>query len=149
MATAAVKSAITYIDGDAGILRYRGYPIEELAETCGFLEISHLLLSGELPNDQELASWQEEITHHTFIHENIKKFIDGFRHDAHPMGILMSTVAAFPLQPGGEADHEPILATSSRSSYSEAPKIAAFATHAAASVSYADNDLIYAGTSST
>src|SRR6185436_2306220 len=78
MATAAVKSAITYIDGDAGILRYRGYPIEELAETCGFLEIAHLLLGGDLPNDQELAAWKDDITHHTFIHENIKKFIDGF-----------------------------------------------------------------------
>ena len=94
MATAAVKSAVTYIDGDAGILRYRGYPIEELAEKCGFLEVSHLLLEGELPTDQELAAWQDDITHHTFIHENIKKFIDGFQHDAHPMGVLMSTVAA-------------------------------------------------------
>ncbi len=94
MATAAVKSSITYIDGDRGILRYRGYPIEELADKCSFLEVAYLLLNGELPSDQELATWADEITHHTFVHENIKEFMHGFRHDAHPMGMLMSTVAA-------------------------------------------------------
>ena len=92
--TAACRSAITYIDGEAGILRYRGYPVEQLAEQASFLEVAWLLLKGELPTRAELDGWTHEITHHTFIHENVKKFIDGFRYDAHPMGILVSTVAA-------------------------------------------------------
>src|SRR5436190_17701023 len=94
MNTASCQSSITYIDGDRGILRYRGYPIEELAEHCSFLEVAYLLLNGELPEKAELAGWQDAVTHHTFIHENIKKFIDGFHHDAHPMGILVGTVGA-------------------------------------------------------
>jgi citrate synthase len=92
--TASCRSAITYIDGEAGILRYRGYPVEQLAEQASFLEVAWLLLKGELPTRAELDGWVHEITHHTFIHENVKKFIDGFRYDAHPMGILVSTVAA-------------------------------------------------------
>ncbi|HYT78595.1 MAG TPA: citrate/2-methylcitrate synthase, partial [Actinomycetota bacterium] len=92
--TASCRSAVTYIDGENGILRYRGYPIEELAERSTFLEVAYLLLRGELPNKAELDRWTEEITHHTYIHESLKKFIDGFHHDAHPMGILVSTVAA-------------------------------------------------------
>ena len=92
--TASCRSAITYIDGEAGILRYRGYPVEQLAEQASFLEVAWLLLKGELPTQAELDGWVHEITHHTFIHENVKKFIDGFRYDAHPMGILVSTVAA-------------------------------------------------------
>ncbi len=92
--TAACKSAITYIDGEKGILRYRGYPIEQLAKQCSFLEVAYLLLRGELPTRTELDTWTYEITHHTFIHENIKKVIDGFHHDAHPMGILVGTVGA-------------------------------------------------------
>ena len=92
--TAACRSTITYIDGDAGILRYRGYPIEQLAEKSSFLEVSYLILNGELPNEQQHAQWVHDVTHHTFIHENVKQFIDGFHHDAHPMGILVSTVAA-------------------------------------------------------
>jgi len=92
--TASCRSAITYIDGEAGILRYRGYPVEQLAERASFLEVAWLLLKGELPTRAELDGWTHEITHHTFIHENVKKFIDGFRYDAHPMGILVSTVAA-------------------------------------------------------
>ncbi|WP_304440442.1 citrate/2-methylcitrate synthase, partial [Frankia sp. EI5c] len=92
--TASCRSAITYIDGDAGILRYRGYPIQELAEKSSFLEVSYLLLAGELPTSDELATWKDEITHHTLVHESIKKFIDGFHHDAHPMGMLVSTVGA-------------------------------------------------------
>ncbi len=94
MNTASCQSAITYLDGDKGILRYRGYPIEQLAENCTFLEVAYLLLHGELPTEEELAYWNCEITHHSMIHENVKKFMDGFHHDAHPMGILMSTVAA-------------------------------------------------------
>src|ERR1035438_2542222 len=94
MNTASCQSAITYLDGDKGILRYRGYPIEQLAEKCTFLEVAYLLLFGELPTEEQLAYWNCEIMHHTLTHENVKKFMDGFHHDAHPMGILMSTVAA-------------------------------------------------------
>src|SRR3970040_2173797 len=84
--TASCQSTITFIDGDRGILRYRGYPIDFLAENCTFLECAYLLFFGELPNEQELKEWVDKITHHTMIHENIKKFMEGFRHDAHPMG---------------------------------------------------------------
>ncbi len=94
MNTAACQSAITFLDGDRGILRYRGYPIEQLAESCSFLEVAYLLLHGELPTESELENWDCEIMRHTLIHENVKKFMDGFRYDAHPMGILISTVAA-------------------------------------------------------
>jgi citrate synthase len=94
MNTASCQSAITYIDGDKGILRYRGYPIEQLAEKCTFLEVAYLILYGELPAASQLKAWVNEITHHTMIHENLKKFMDGFHYDAHPMGMLVSTVAA-------------------------------------------------------
>ncbi len=94
MNTASCQSAVTFIDGDKGILRYRGYPIDELAENCTFLEVAYLLLYGELPKPAELKDWVYEITHHTMLHENVKKFMDGFHHDAHPMGMLVSTVAA-------------------------------------------------------
>ncbi|HSB13193.1 MAG TPA: citrate synthase [Bryobacteraceae bacterium] len=92
--TASCQSAITFIDGDKGILRYRGYQIQDLAEHCSFLEVAYLILFGELPTESELKEWTGKITHHTMIHENIKKFMDGFHHDAHPMGMLVSTVAA-------------------------------------------------------
>ena len=92
--TASCRSAITFIDGEKGILRYRGYPIEELARQASFLDVAWLLLRGELPGKEESAAWAGEITNHTYVHENVKKFIDGFHHDAHPMGILVSTVAA-------------------------------------------------------
>ena len=92
--TASCTSKITYIDGDAGILEYRGYPIEELAEKSNFLETAYLILYGELPTRDQLSDWTYNITHHTFIHESIKKFLDGFHYDAHPMGMLISTVAA-------------------------------------------------------
>ncbi|GBD40143.1 MAG: citrate synthase [Deltaproteobacteria bacterium] len=92
--TASCKSRITFIDGEKGILRYRGYPIEQLAEKSNYLEVAYLLLHGELPTKSEYESWVYDITHHTFIHENIKKFMDGFRHDAHPMGMLLGTVGA-------------------------------------------------------
>jgi len=92
--TASCESRITYIDGDAGILRYRGYPIEELAEKSTYLETAYLILYGELPTRDQLNDWQYHITHHTFIHESIKKFLDGFHYDGHPMGMLISTVAA-------------------------------------------------------
>ena len=92
--TAACKSTITDIDGDKGILRYRGYPIEQLAEKSTFLETAYLIIHGELPNQKQLEEWTWNITNHTILHENVKKHIDGFRYDAHPMGILVSTVAA-------------------------------------------------------
>jgi citrate synthase len=95
LSTAACKSAITYLDGDEGILRYRGYPIEQLAEHSTFLEVAYLLVNGELPNQDELDRWRFDVTHHTFIHENMRKrFVDGFHYDAHPMGMFVSTVAA-------------------------------------------------------
>ena len=92
--TASCKSKITFIDGDKGILEYRGYPIEQLAEKSSFLEVAWLLWNGELPTEKELAEFTRHVTHHTYLHENIKKFMEGFRHDAHPMGMLQSTVGA-------------------------------------------------------
>ncbi len=92
--TAACRSAITFVDGDRGILRYRGYPIEELAEQSTYLEVAYLLLRGELPDRGQLDEWIREITLHTMVHESIKKFLDGFRYDAHPMGVLVGTVGA-------------------------------------------------------
>ncbi|HEX8772795.1 MAG TPA: citrate synthase [Pyrinomonadaceae bacterium] len=94
MNTASCKSSITLIDGDRGILRYRGYPIEQLAEQSTYLEVAYLLLHGELPNEEQLHNWTWHITHHTFIHESIKKVMDGFQYDAHPMGMLISTIGA-------------------------------------------------------
>jgi len=94
MNTASCKSAITYIDGDKGILRYRGYPIETLAEHCTFLEVAYLILFGELPTESQLKDWVHEITHHTMLHETTRKFMEGFRYNAHPMVMLVSTVAA-------------------------------------------------------
>ncbi len=92
--TASCKSTITYIDGERGILRYRGYPIEQLAEKSNYLEVAYLLLYGELPTKSQYDKWVYDITHHTFIHESIKKFMDGFRYDSHPMGMLVGTVGA-------------------------------------------------------
>jgi citrate synthase len=92
--TASVRSAITYIDGDRGILRYRGYPIEQLAERSTYLETAYLLVFGELPTVAELERWSDEIKHHTFVHENVRSLMQGFRYDAHPMGMLISVVAA-------------------------------------------------------
>lgn len=94
MNTASCRSAITFIDGDKGILRYRGYPIEELAENCSFLQVAYLLLHGELPTAEQFREWEDDIRHHTMIHETTKKFLEGFRYDAHPMSMLISTVAA-------------------------------------------------------
>jgi citrate synthase len=95
LSTASCSSSITYLDGDAGILRYRGYPIEQLAEKSNFLEVAYLLLNGELPTSDELNKWTFDVTHHTFIHENMRKrFVDGFHHDAHPMGMFVSSLAA-------------------------------------------------------
>jgi citrate synthase len=147
--TASCRSAITYIDGDRGILRYRGYPIEELAESATFLQVAYLLLHGSLPGETEAAAWDREITRHTFVHENIKKFIDGFHHDAHPMGILVSALGALStFYPDAKA----IFDDESRRRQivrliAKTPTLAAFAyRHAMGKpYSYPDNDLSYAG----
>jgi len=105
--TASCCSSVTFIDGERGILRYRGYPIESLAEHCTFLEVAYLLLFGELPEERQLENWVSEITHHTMLHENTKKSMEGFRHDAHPMGMLVSTVAALStIYPEAKAIHD-------------------------------------------
>ncbi|HIT75543.1 MAG TPA: citrate synthase [Candidatus Avipropionibacterium avicola] len=92
--TASCRSAVTYIDGEAGILEYRGYPIEQLAENSSYLEVAYLLLNGELPNQQQLDAWVDRVTNHTFVHENVKTLMTSFRYDAHPMGMLQSSVGA-------------------------------------------------------
>ncbi|HZD75267.1 MAG TPA: citrate synthase [Actinomycetota bacterium] len=147
--TASCRSRITFIDGDNGILRYRGYPIEELAEHLSFLQVAWLLLNGELADKASLEEWTRRITHHTFIHENIKKFIDGFHHDAHPMGILVSTVAALSTF---YADAKAIFDEERRTEQivrliAKMPTLAAFAYRHAVGLPYAypDNDLSYAG----
>ncbi|HEY5614945.1 MAG TPA: citrate/2-methylcitrate synthase, partial [Bacteroidota bacterium] len=95
MNTASVKSKITFIDGDKGILRYRGYPIEQLAEhSTSFLQVAYLLLYGDLPNQKQREEWRANVKNHTFIHENVKKLMEGFRYDAHPMGMFIRTMAA-------------------------------------------------------
>jgi len=106
--TASCQSAITLIDGDKGILRYRGYPIEQLAEKCTFLEVAYLVLNGELPTEEQLKEFVTNVTHHTMLHENTKKFLEGFRHDAHPMGMFISTVAALStIYPESRNVHDP------------------------------------------
>jgi citrate synthase len=106
--TASCRSSITFIDGDRGILRYRGYPIEVLAEKCTFLEVAYLLLFGELPSEKELKDWVYNITHHTMLHETTKKFMEGFRYDAHPMAMFVSTVAALSsVYPEARQIHDP------------------------------------------
>ena len=108
MNTASCRSSITFIDGERGILRYRGYPIEVLAEHCSFLEVAYLLLFGDLPNEAELKNWVNEITHHTMLHETTKKFMEGFRYNAHPMAMLVSTVAALStVYPEARDIHDP------------------------------------------
>jgi len=107
--TAAATSAVTELDGDAGILRYRGYPIEQLAEHSTYLEVAYLLIHGELPTPEQFEAWRHEITYHTFIHENVRKrFMEGFHHDAHPMGMFVSTLAALStFYPEAKDIHDP------------------------------------------
>src|SRR5215208_245851 len=92
--TASCRSAVTFIDGAEGILEYRGYPIDQLCEKSSYLEVAYLLIYGELPTRDQLDQWIFEITHHTYVHENLKVFVEGFRYDAHPMGMLLATVGA-------------------------------------------------------
>ncbi len=147
--TASCRSAITFIDGDRGILRYRGYPIEELAESKSFLEIAYLLLNGELPTTGELDTWTAEITNHTFIHESIKRFIDGFHHDAHPMGMLVSSVGALStFYPEAKQIRDPAIRHRQIVRLiAKMPTLAAFAYRHARGLYYAypDDDLSYAG----
>ena len=149
MNTASCQSRITYIDGDKGILRYRGYPIEQLAEKSNYLETAYLILHGELPTPSQLADWTHNITYHSIIHENIKKLIDGFHHDAHPMGILVSTVAALStFYPGAKKIFDP--QSRKDQTYrliSKMPTLAAFAYRHSLGLpySYPDNDLDYTG----
>ncbi|MCX6142569.1 MAG: citrate synthase [Ignavibacteriales bacterium] len=149
MNTASCVSRITYIDGDKGILRYRGYPIDQLAEKCSYLEVAYLLLHGELPTKVQLENWTYSITHHTLIHENIKKFMDGFNYDAHPMGMLVSTLAAMSTF---YPDSKNIFSAESRQMQiyrliGKVPTIAAFAFrhHLGQPYVYPDNDLSYPG----
>src|SRR5271168_2524620 len=147
--TAACVSKITYIDGDKGILEYRGYPIEELAARSTFLETAFLILYGELPTRPQLEEWAWHITHHTFIHESIKKFLDGFHYDAHPMGMLVSTVAALStFYPDAKDIFNP--AARQKQTYrliGKMPTLAAFAYRHSLGMPYAypDNDLTYPG----
>ncbi len=147
--TAACKSRITFIDGDAGILEYRGYPIEELAEKSSYLETAYLLYRGELPSRAMLQKWTEGVRLHTIIHENIKKFMDGFHHDAHPMGIFVGTVAALStFYPEGKNIFDP--ETRRITFYrviAKVPTIAAFAYRYSIGMPYAypDNELSYPG----
>ena len=147
--TASCQSKITYIDGDKGILNYRGYPIEQLAEKSTFLETAYLILYGELPNQKQLEEWKYHITHHTIIHRNIEKFIDGFHYDAHPMGMLVSTVAAMSTF---YPDAQNIMDPESRmlQTYrliAKMPTLAAFAYRHSIGMpfAYPDNDLDYTG----
>ena len=149
MNTGSTRSALTFIDGDKGILWYRGYPIEQLAEHSTFLEVAYLLIRGELPTAKALDEWTWQITHHTWVHENVKKFMDGFHHDAHPMGMFISTVAALStFYPDAKVNHDHghrdlqiyrLIA--------KAPTIAAFAYRHILGQPYAypDNDLTYVG----
>jgi len=149
MNTASCKSAITFIDGDQGILRYRGYPIEELARESTFLDVAYLLLNGDLPDKKQSEAWTYEIMHHTYVHENVKKFIDGFHHDAHPMGILVSTVAAlstFYPEASQVRDHD-VQHKEIVRLIAKMPTLAAFAYRHARGLPYAypDDELSYAG----
>jgi citrate synthase len=149
MNTASTKSEITFIDGDKGILEYRGYPVEQLAERCTFLEVAYLILFGELPNEEQLAAWAHDITHHTFVHENIKTLMQAFRYDSHPMGMFISTVAAlstFYPEANKVKDAENRVAQIKRL-IAKVPTIAAYTYRHNRGLRYVypDNDLTYTG----
>jgi citrate synthase len=145
--TASCKSSITYIDGDKGILLYRGYPIEQLAENSNYLETAYLVLHGELPTKSQYEQWVYDITHHTFIHEKIKKFMDGFRHDAHPMGMLLGTVGALStFYPEAKNIFDPqVRMIQIQRLIAKMPTLAAFAYRHSRGLPYIypDNDLSY------
>jgi citrate synthase len=149
MNTASCRSAITFIDGERGILEYRGYPIEQLAERSSYLEVAYLLIHGELPTARQLETWTHEITIHTFVHENVKEFMQGFRYDAHPMGMLLASVGALStFYPeanqikNAQLRYEQIIRL-----IAKMPTLAAFAYRHNRGMPYVypDNDLSYAG----
>ncbi len=149
MSTAACRSAITFIDGDKGILRYRGYPIEQLAEKASFLEIAYLLNKGELPDQGQLDQWTELIKYHTYVHTNITKFLEGFRYDAHPMGMLLGAVSALStFYPEAKNIQDPDNRFLQRVRLlAKAPTMAAFAFRHSRGLPFVfpDNDLDYVG----
>jgi citrate synthase len=147
--TASCRSAITYIDGDAGILQHRGYPIEQLCEHSSYLEVAYLLINGRLPTQVELAGWIDEITIHTFVHENVKDFMQGFRYDANPMGMLVASVGALStFYPDANKIHEErVRAMQIIRLLAKMPTLAAFAFrhNMGQPYVYPDNELEYAG----
>jgi citrate synthase len=147
--TASTKSKITLVDGEHGILRYRGYPIDELAQESSYLEVAFLILNGELPNKDEMDAWTYEIMHHTIIHENIRQLMHNFRHNAHPMGMLISTVAALSTfyPNANRIRDEEIRRTQIQRLIAKVPTIAAFSYRHSRGlpVAYPDNDLSYTG----
>ena len=149
MNTASCKSKITFIDGDKGILEYRGYPIDQLAEKSTYLEVAYLLLHGELPNEVQLNDWIWNITHHTFINENIKTVIDGFHYNAHPMGMFEATLGALSTFYPDAKDifNEELRCKQIYRLIAKVPTVAAFAFRHRIGMQYAypDNDLTYEG----
>src|SRR3954449_4433999 len=147
--TASCRSAITYIDGEAGVLQHRGYPIEQLCEHSSYLEVAYLLVFGELPTHAQLERWEFDVTHHTFVHEDIKQFLQGFRYDAHPMGMLLAGVGALStFYPDAKMidDPEERYMAAIRL-IAKVPTLAAFAYRHNMGLPYVypDNDLNYAG----
>jgi citrate synthase len=149
MNTASCRSSITYIDGDAGILQHRGYPIEQLCEHSSYLEVAYLLINGRLPNKAELEGWVDEITIHTFVHENVKDFMQGFRYDANPMGMLVASVGALSTfyPDANKIKEERVRAIQIIRLLAKMPTLAAFAFrhNMGQPYVYPDNDLEYAG----
>jgi citrate synthase len=149
MNTASCRSSITYIDGDKGILEYRGYPIEQLAEKSSYLEVAYLLVHGQLPNQAQLDTWTHEITMHTFVHENIKEFMQGFRYDAHPMGMLLAATGALSTfyPEAAEIKDEQLRYMQVVRLIAKMPTLAAFSYRHNKGMPYVypDNDLTYAG----
>jgi len=147
--TAACRSEITFVDGDNGVLEYRGYPIDQLCEHSTYLEVAYLLIHGELPAPEQQEAWVYDITHHTFVHENVKKFVEGFRYDAHPMGMLLATVGAlstfYPTAKDIDDDRERYI--SAVRMIAKMPTLAAFAYRQLLGLPYVypDNDLDYSG----
>ena len=147
--TASARSSITFIDGDLGILRYRGYPIEQLAEESTYLETAYLLLFGELPARDELDGWVDELVHHTFVHENVKRLMEAFRYDAHPMGMLVSSVAALSTfyPEAARVDDPEVRLLQAKRLIAKVPTLAAWAYRHSRGLPYVypDNDLGFTG----